>query len=298
MFNKIDDTYIFYSNAKINIFLLIGPKDEKVGLHKIYSFFLPVNLFDLIYVRKSDKFNLNYFNRFGEKLEVENCIINKINKILNIYPKLNIKIIKNIPLGSGLGGASSNAANYLKILCFFDYISKNKMLDKKFLLKIGSDVPFFMYNKPAIVYNFGEKIKFVKNFPDNLFFLSISPNFSSKTSMMYYELDNFRKDLKKEEIEKKFNNKIKNQKKMLKKLLKYDYTYIGNLENDFKHIFFKIFDIPLKNYPLNNINKKCYLSGCGSTFFFIYEDINALFKDMRKIDKGDNFYKVQILTKY
>lgn len=298
--NKIFDTYIWYSNAKVNLFLLIGPVLKKSKLHKIYSLFLPVNLYDIFYVQEANEFNLEYFDKEGNKLNINNCIIEKINKMLEIKPKLKIKIIKHIPIGGGLGGASSNSYTYLKILNYFGYIEKKKILNNNFLLKIGSDIPFFKYNEPCIVQGSGEKIKKIKKFPDNIYFIISNEDIVSDTAFMYKEIDIRREKDKMnlENIKNDFIKNIKNQKKILKKILKYDYRYLRDLKNDFEEIFFLKFKKTLKYYPLKGCYIKSILSGSGSSFLYIFDDLNELLNTLNENHGKGNVLKVKFITKY
>ncbi|MCX8058780.1 MAG: hypothetical protein N3A58_05155 [Spirochaetes bacterium] len=297
--NKIFNTYVWYSNAKINLFLIIGPYVKDKKLHKIYSLFIPIDLFDTFYVEKSDFFNIIYYSSSGEKISVENCIIEKINKLLNIKPKLSIKIIKNIPIGGGLGGASSNAFTYLKILNYFSYINMKKLKNKNFLLKIGSDVPFFLFNRPAIISRFGDKIKIIKNFPLKYYFIILNNNIFSRTSLMYNELDKERANLNENKIKEIFLKNIKNQKKILKNLIKYDYRYVKELYNDFETIFLKLFNITLEHYSLDVKGVlKSILSGSGSSFINIIKSPDIEIDTLENIDKRNNVFKVKIFTKY
>ena len=133
---------ILKSFAKINIFLEITGKSN--GLHNLHSLFARINLFDEISVSKSNCFEVLYNNH-----KIKNDIITKtVNILHNHFPQINtnfhFNITKNIPIGAGLGGASSNAAEVLNFI-----ISQNNIaVSRKDLLQIGKeigdDVPFFL----------------------------------------------------------------------------------------------------------------------------------------------------------
>ena len=133
---------ILKSFAKINIFLEITGKEN--GLHNLHSLFARINLFDEISVSQNNCFEVLYNNK-----TIENDIITKtVNILQKLFPQINtnfhFNIIKNIPIGAGLGGASSNAAEVLKFL-----ISQNNIaVSREDLLhigkEIGADVPFFL----------------------------------------------------------------------------------------------------------------------------------------------------------
>ena len=147
---------IIYPNAKINIGLNILSKRVD-GYHNISSVFYPINdCFDIIEIKKSNKF---LFTTSGEKIIGENNLCVDAYKIIyslfNI-PSVHIHLHKQIPIGSGLGGGSSNASFILKGLNkLFDLELTDSELEKM-SLDIGADCPFFIDNKPKMVSGIGE----------------------------------------------------------------------------------------------------------------------------------------------
>ena len=110
-----------------------------------------------------------------------------------------IKVKKNIPQKSGLGGGSINAASILK---YFLKKQKLKLNSKEILQissKIGSDVILGMYQKNSIIYKNTKFNIIKKNF--NLFTLLVKPNFGCSTKEIYKDVKNFSKsNLKKIKI--------------------------------------------------------------------------------------------------
>lgn len=133
---------ILKSFAKINIFLEITGKEN--GLHNLHSLFARINLFDEISVSKSNSFEVLYNNK-----TIENDIITKtVNTLRNHFPQINanfqFNVTKNIPIGAGLGGASSNAAEVLKFLIAQNNIAVSREDLLHIGKEIGADVPFFL----------------------------------------------------------------------------------------------------------------------------------------------------------
>ena len=105
------------SNAKINLALNVLGKSKK--LHKIESLIAFIELHDLILIKKIS--SRNHRVLFNGKFSKNINSINTVSKLLKILDKKKliqqkylIKITKNIPQKSGLGGGSMNAANILK----------------------------------------------------------------------------------------------------------------------------------------------------------------------------------------
>jgi 4-diphosphocytidyl-2-C-methyl-D-erythritol kinase len=96
---------------------------------------------------------------------------------------LHIDIRKEIPLGAGLGGGSSNAATTLKAL---DQLLEIGLPTKELMkmgLGIGADVPFFFLDGAAIAAGVGERLKKIE-LPD-LSYVLINPNFEVSTRWAY-----------------------------------------------------------------------------------------------------------------
>ena len=158
---------------------------------------------------------------------------------------LNINLIKNIPIGAGLGGGSSNAATALIALNKLWRINKSNEYLKRLSLPIGSDIPFFLSNGSAWIEGKGDIITSIYTKPR--WYILVHDNVCVPTKKMY-ELVKINKT----------NNKC-------------DYDdYIKNLVgNDFLNIVLSTF--PKLRMMYNKLSKigNLNLTGTGGTFFFI-----------------------------
>ena len=181
-------------------------------MHKIESLILFLYLNDEILIKKinSKKHKVKFLGKFSKKISKNNTITNLLN-ILDNKKKLRnqkylIKVKKNIPQKSGLGGGSINAASILK---YFLKKQKLKLNSKEILQissKIGSDVILGMYQKNSIIYKNTKFNIIKKNF--NLFTLLVKPSFGCSTKEIYKDVKNFSKsNLKKIKIS-NLNNKF------------------------------------------------------------------------------------------
>lgn len=147
------------ANAKINVYLKVLGKN-KSGYHDLDSLMVPIDLCDFLEVEESDADKI-----IGMDIPLESNLIYKaIQKVRNKFKvdrKIKVVIEKNIPSFAGLGGGSSDAAAMIKALNnLWDLKMKpEEMID--LASEIGSDVPFFINNKPAIISGRGEKMKLV-----------------------------------------------------------------------------------------------------------------------------------------
>jgi 4-diphosphocytidyl-2-C-methyl-D-erythritol kinase len=248
--------------AKINFGLnIISKRDD--GYHNIETIFYPLNdFYDLITFRKSEKFT---FTSTNKELENSGNLIIKAKDLLQSEAKkifdVKIELIKKIPVGAGLGGGSSDAAAAL--------LSLNEMFDlkyeietlKKFSLRLGSDVPFFINPKPSFAEGRGEKINLI-NFEINQPILIVNPGIHISTKEAYRNI-----------APKKPSFNLRN-------LLKTDFSnneLLKNITNDFEDYVFKIHPKvkEIKDRLYLNEAKFALMSGSGSTVFGIFENIEA-----------------------
>ncbi len=149
---------IISSPAKINFGLFITEKRSD-GFHNIETVFYPLGLSDQIIMRECDRLLIETDNP-SLNLDPEQNLMTKAVRLLQkeTGKELNCRITltKNIPMGAGLGGGSSNAASVLLGLNDLFNLGYTKEELKKFGLQLGSDVPFFIHPYPAIGKGRGE----------------------------------------------------------------------------------------------------------------------------------------------
>ena len=195
---KNGSVYTIKAHAKVNIFLKItGHKD---GYHTLLSRFMMVeDLYDTITFKpcECDTFTIEGC----EGVPLESNTIYKAYKalnahtgdldILNFFYKHKVVVTKRIPTQAGLGGGSSDAAAFMRLVkevC-------NLMISTKELAELGStigaDLPFFIYNYPsANVSGFGEIVEPFDEEP--LSFELFTPEIGCDTSLVY---KTFKEDL-------------------------------------------------------------------------------------------------------
>lgn len=139
--------------AKINLGLNVVAKRND-GFHDLETIFYPINdLYDELEFERSNTFH------FEDNYDFDNIILRAVELLENETKKrINVRISlkKNIPIGAGLGGGSSDAAITLKTLnTLFDLnIPKNTL--REIAIELGSDVPFFIDPIPSIGKSRGE----------------------------------------------------------------------------------------------------------------------------------------------
>ncbi|MEJ5301697.1 MAG: 4-(cytidine 5'-diphospho)-2-C-methyl-D-erythritol kinase [Thermodesulforhabdaceae bacterium] len=177
--------------AKVNLWLQVVRKRPD-GYHDIWSLMLPVDIYD--------ELEFSWHSQPGVHIFCDHPYVprdrtNILWKAYEIYrkrtgwPDRGVKVVlkKNIPVGAGLGGGSSNGAAMLEFLnnsnpspCLLE-----DLLDMA--REVGADVPFFLISAPATAEGIGEKLTIVENLP-NYPLLLIKPPFEVSTETVYKSL--------------------------------------------------------------------------------------------------------------
>ena len=114
----MNKSYTVLSPAKVNLGLKILNKRTD-GYHNLYSLFIELDFGDVLLFSSSDSFSLSC-EGFDVPLNDSNLISKAYKMLHKSKPdrasEFNIHINKIIPIGSGLGGGSSNASTTMKFL--------------------------------------------------------------------------------------------------------------------------------------------------------------------------------------
>ncbi len=148
---------IRYAPAKINLGLYIYDKRPD-GFHTIESILYPVPLYDVLEFTKAEDFSLKTEGYHIPGTLRENTIWKtyQLMKLRFGLPGLAVRLVKNIPPGSGLGGPSSDAATFIKGLDTYFHLGLSFQMLLELAEQIGSDCPFFIHSAPAYVTGKGE----------------------------------------------------------------------------------------------------------------------------------------------
>lgn len=173
-----------YSYAKINLFLHITSKRSD-GYHNIYSLLTKISLFDYLSVEKSEHFSIKSNNEYLS-IKDNNILYTLYSKLKGQYNIMPCSIIlnKNIPVGAGLGGGSSNVAVFLELLIKMNKLDLSTEVKKDLLASISADAPYFLYNGPRIISGIGDVISDRVTIP-GFYILLIKPSFSMSTKDIY-----------------------------------------------------------------------------------------------------------------
>jgi len=259
------DVIFLKAYAKINIGLnIISTRQD--GYHNIETILQQIDLFDEIVIRKNSGYQISI--RSDNRKVPENkgniCYdaVKLIQQVSGIKEGVAIEIRKRIPIGSGLGGGSSNAASVLIGLQQLWHLQLTKEDLHELALKLGADVPFFLVGGTALATGIGEKLKPI-DAPFNSYCVIIYPNIEISTTWVY----------------KNFNFSLTKTKKSIKlSHIFFHRFHISNLKNVINN---DLEEVVFQQYPiLKEIKQLLYrkgaffacMSGSGSTIYGLFKN--------------------------
>ena len=262
---------VIKSYSKINLTLKVNSKLRN-GLHEIQSLYSWINLSDQINIieTKKNKDRIIFKGPFAKLVKKRNNTVyqllkklRELNLISNYY---SIAITKNIPVFSGLGGGTGNAAFILKFLLKSKI--NNDVLSKLEKV-IGTDLKLF-FNRQGYLKNLKTIVEIKKK--HKFFFVLIQPKIKCSTREIYSGVKNF-------SAKENFNKKmIKSKNTFL--------DYLRKSRNDLQFVVERKYP-PIKKL-LQDINneKGCYfsrLTGTGSVCYGLFRDQNFAKKALNKL---------------
>lgn len=176
------------ANAKLNLCLNVKSRRED-GYHELEMIMVPLGLHDTLEVEIAKETTLE--SNVDMPMDSSNTIIKAIEVMRKHYNfKENFKIVvdKRIPMQAGLAGGSSDGAAMLR--CINQLLGLNIDIETLAQIgkEIGADVPFCVYNQPAIVKGIGEKIE-TFTLPTNYYVLLVKPKEGVSTKLCFESLD-------------------------------------------------------------------------------------------------------------
>jgi 4-diphosphocytidyl-2-C-methyl-D-erythritol kinase len=261
------------SPCKVNLLLnILGKRPD--GFHELETVMQPVNLFDEIHFERAANGIRLTCEEPTLPVDSKNLVYRAATNFLTaakISDGIKIHLEKKIPLAAGLGGGSGNAATTL--------LGLNELFGQPLPLaslhelaaSLGSDIPFFLQDKPALATGRGEKIQPLENFPalhGKAFFL-IHPGFGISTPWAYQKLARFPDAL---------NGKPGRAQKLITLLQTTDVKMVvGEFYNSLEAPALDKFPVLAlyQEFLRENGALAALMSGSGSTTFAIIENVSS-----------------------
>lgn len=241
--------------AKVNLFLKVLGKRED-GLHELFMLMEKIPLYDVLTFEGKREEILLFSDNM--KIDEENLILRAAKayfKVFNLRGGCSIHLEKNIPLGAGLGGGSSNAATTL--LGLRDLYGHGKLEELEGIAaNLGADVPFFLRQGACLARGTGTTLEQVRG-TELKTLLLVKPKAGLSTAAVYRGLNE--DDYRDSTVD-----------GCLDAYLHKDPLFMEESINDLEKPAFRL--MPKLKQIKETLGVGALMSGSGSTVFKLFED--------------------------
>ena len=263
------------ANAKVNLALHVVGKLPS-GLHLLDSLVAFPAFGDELVFERAEGLSLSVTGPFSNELLQENkSVPNLVMKAAHLIKGSNhgaaITLIKNLPIASGIGGGSSDAAMTIKALCQF-WNRQIPPLDD--ILKLGSDVPVCLSNGLQRMQGVGEKTTLLP-MPSAMWIVLANPGIKVSTRKIFGFLQN-----KNNDVLERLENKI---------IQDSFFSYLRRQRNDLETVACELFPevkLMLGAIKATSNCKLCRMSGSGATCFGLYAEKDFAIKAVDNIKEN------------
>ncbi len=265
-----------WSTAKINLYLDVIGKDPVDSYHWLESVFQEISLADEINIQDSSQDQIVFEPSLRDQETTVHKALRLFKESFNVHDHYKIFIKKNIPMGAGLGGGSSNAAFVLQALADKYQIPTHKLFS--LAAKIGSDVSFFLTGGLAHVSGKGDRIVGLNSRLEDMYFLIVYPGIHISTAWAYSLIDSYG-----------------NGSGILPflKLSEVKFDFLKNsVYNSFQHFVLNSHvGLRAVKTKVDSIisSELVFMSGSGSSLVYVYQDLSQAEQDKKLIEAEVDF---------
>jgi 4-diphosphocytidyl-2-C-methyl-D-erythritol kinase len=285
------------SFAKLNLYLAIRNR-RRDGFHTLNTIFERIDLTDKIVLKPLRNKKIRIVSSSAGLPKGSSNLCFRAAKLLQdrlqIKEGVEIRIVKRIPIGSGMGGGSSNAASVLIGLNRLWKLKFSKDKLARLAAKIGSDVPFFVYDCPfALGKAKGDKISPLKQLDRlRLWHVLVVPKISVSTPLVYKKWDDLKAGARKANI---LTRPAYSVNIMTSALRKNDFSLLS------KAVFNSLEPVTAKLYPevarikaklLKSGAQSILMSGSGPAVFGIVSSRKEAVRLRRQLGKVSRLWQV------
>lgn len=156
--------------AKLNLYLHVtGRRDD--GYHLLDSLVIFADAADRIDAVPADAVSLDYTGPFVDSLPApeDNLVFRAATELASMFgidAGAHLTLTKNLPVASGIGGGSADAAAALRALIRLWQLPPDDARISRLALSLGADVPVCLMARPAVMRGIGEDLRLLGTFPE------------------------------------------------------------------------------------------------------------------------------------
>lgn len=263
--------------AKLNLSLrIIGRRPD--GYHLLQSIFCLTDLCDTLYITPRHDGQIHLANP-TENLPPERDLCHRAATLLQQHTNTplgaDIRLEKRIPTGAGMGGGSSDAATVLAVLNRLWDCKLDRTTLMQLGLKLGADVPFFLFGQNAFVEGIGEQIQAL-DIPKQ-HFLIVKPNVHISTAHI-------------------FNHPQLTRNSPIAHTI--DYHALHPLQNDIQPLVLQEYPEVAAAYRLLQNDGQPRLTGTGACLFLSLPDADTAQAIAHRLPEGLEYHIAQSLSQH
>lgn len=278
------DTLKLKAPAKVNYRLDVLRKRPD-GYHDLRMIMQRIDLCDEIEITVSGHCGIRVTcGSKGVPEGSENIAWRAADALLSLSEKrvgIDIFITKNIPMAAGLGGGSSDAATVL--------VGLNRLLGLGFSVerlmeigvKLGADVPFFIFEKTAFAEGIGDRLTAIEQIP-SVWIVVVNPNIQVSTGWVYQNLQ--------------LTNRVDDDR--IPRFYGSAADICSILSNDLEAVTMGRFPVirEIKERLVAAGASGALMSGSGSTVFGVFAEEEAARKASEELDRDSDWFVAVVKT--
>ena len=260
---------VVFPNAKINLGLAITNKRAD-GYHELETCFYPIPWKDVLEIIPSSSTS---FQSSGIEIPGEGNIVMSAYEMLKEdynLPPVAIHLLKQIPIGAGLGGGSADAAFALLLLNDLFNLDIDEQSLINYAVRLGADCAFFIKNRPMLATGIGEKMTVANLNLAGKWICCVFPGLHISTKEAF-------SGIKPAKPERSISSIIEEEELT---------SWRGLLKNDFEEHLFEAYPVlaSIKGELYQADAEYASMSGSGSTIYGVFESKpNLAFDDSYKV---------------
>ncbi len=177
---------IAFPNAKINIGLNIVKKRDD-GYHDLETIFYPIMIKDVLEVIEARELSFSSSGLSVPGNQTDNICLRAFELLSSDLklPNVKIHLHKNIPIGAGLGGGSSDASFFIKLMNDKFALGLGREAIEAYAVQLGSDCAFFIQNEPVYALEKGDKFQRIELDLSRYFIVLVMPDIHVPTAAAF-----------------------------------------------------------------------------------------------------------------
>jgi 4-diphosphocytidyl-2-C-methyl-D-erythritol kinase len=247
-----------FANAKINLGLLLTEKRAD-GYHNLQTIFYPIKINDVVELVDADDTSMLIKGTEIPGDTADNICLKAFKTLQRDFdlPHQQIVLLKNIPVGAGLGGGSADAAFLIKLVNQKFNLGLTVTQMEDYVRPLGADCAFFIENKPTYAFAKGDEFEALSVDLSAYYLVLVKPPIHVSTAQAYA------------------NVKVKQPSTSLKDLIHLPLQdWQAHIFNDFEPSVFAAYPQidEIKTQLYQSGAKFALMSGSGSSVFAIFEN--------------------------